>query len=141
MQAAIPKSLTTTTGGLTATLTTQRSVTLTDPNGPLSLTSQSDTVQLNGRTFTSVYNAAAKTTTNTSAAGRKATATIDLQGRVTQAQMSSLPPASYSYNTRGRLASIAQGIGNETRTASFSYNSTGYLDTLTDPLGRTVHFQ
>ena len=72
MQAPLPKSLTTTTGGLTSTLTTQRSVNLANPTDPLSLTSQSDTVQLNGRTFTSVYNAATKTTTNTSASGRKA---------------------------------------------------------------------
>jgi YD repeat-containing protein len=90
MQAALPKSLTITTGGLTATLTTQRSVTLTDPTDPLSLTSQSETVQLNGRTFTNVYNATTKTMTNTSAAGRTATAIIDLQGRVTQAQVTML---------------------------------------------------
>ena len=51
MQAPLPKSLTITTGGLTATLTTQRSVNLANPTDPLSLTSQSETVQLNGRTF------------------------------------------------------------------------------------------
>jgi RHS repeat-associated protein len=141
MQAAIPKSLTTTTGGLTSTFTTQRSVTLATPTDPLSLTSQSDTIQLNGRIFASVYNAATKTTTNTSAVGRKVIRTIDLQGRITQAQVSGLLPVSYSYDPHGRLASRTQGTGAETRAASFSYNSDGYLDTVTDPLGRTVHLQ
>src|SRR5262249_27446830 len=139
--AARPKSLTITTGGLTATLTTQHSVTLANPADPLSLTSQSETVRLNDRTFTSMYEAATKTTTNTRAVGRTTTATLDLQGRVTQAKVDGLLPVSYSYDTRGRLASVTQGTGGGVRTASFSYNSDGYMDTLTDPLGRTVHFQ
>ncbi len=88
-----------------------------------------------------MYNAATKTTTSTSAVGRKATATTDLQKRVTQAQVTGLLPVSYSYDTRRRLASLTQGTGAETRTANFNYNSNGYLDTLTDALGRTVHFQ
>jgi YD repeat-containing protein len=52
MLAPIPKSIATTTGGLTSTLTTARSVTLSDPNNPLSLTALTDTVTLNGRTAT-----------------------------------------------------------------------------------------
>ena len=74
-------------------------------------------------------------------AGRRATATIDPQGRLTQTQVTGLLPASYSYDTRGRLSGLTQGTGGETRTASFTYNSDGYLDTVTDALGRAVHFQ
>jgi YD repeat-containing protein len=111
MQAAMPKSLTTTTGGLTMPLSTQRSVTLANPADPLGLTSQSDTVNINSRTSTSVYNAATKTTTSTSAAGRTATATIDLQGRLTQAQVTGFLPVSYSYDTRGRLLAARRAQG------------------------------
>ena len=88
MLAPIPKSIATTTGGLTSTQATARSVTLSDPNNPLSLTTLTDTVTLNGRTATSTYNAATKTTTTTSAAGRTATGTIDTQGRLLSAQVS-----------------------------------------------------
>lgn len=58
MQASIPKSLTTTTGGLTSTRSMDRTAKLADPNKPLSLTSQTDTLTLNGRIFKSVYDAA-----------------------------------------------------------------------------------
>ena len=56
MQAPILKSLTVQTpSALTSTLTSSRAVTLTNPNDPLSLSSQTDTLVINGRTYTSTY--------------------------------------------------------------------------------------
>ena len=140
MQAPITKSLTTTSGGLTATLSAERTVNLANPNDPLSLTSLTDTVTLNGRTATSVYTAASRTTTGTSPAGRQSTAVTDLLGRPTQAQVPGLLPVSTSYDSHGRPSSTTQGSGADARTVSFSYNGSGYLDTVTDPLGRTASY-
>jgi YD repeat-containing protein len=45
------------------------------------------------------------------------------------------------YDTRGRLASLAQGTGAEERVVSFAYDPLGNLASVTDPLLRTVSFQ
>jgi RHS repeat-associated protein len=140
MQAPIASSLTTTTGGLTSTVTTERTVALSDPNNLLSLTALNDTVTVNGRTFTSAYDAATRTFTDTSAAGRVSNATIDVRGRPVQTQTAGLAATSYGYDARGRLVSISQGSGADTRTTTLTYDPEGYLDTLTDALGRTVSF-
>jgi len=140
MQASLPTSLTITTpGGLQSTLTTARTVALANPLDPFSLTTLRDTVTLNGRTFTSLFNAATKTTTTTSAAGRQSTVMIDAQSRPVQTQVPGLFASPFTYDPQGRLVSMVQGTGTETRQASFSYTSAGYLDTITDPLGHTVH--
>lgn len=140
MQVPIPKSLTMTTGGLTSTLSTERTVRLADPTKPLSLISQTDTVILNGRLFRSVYDAATKTTTSTSAANRVSTVTRDNLGRVVQSQVTEVLPMEIGYDTRGRLETVTQGKGANGREAKLAYNAEGYLETLTDPLGRAVIF-
>jgi RHS repeat-associated protein len=141
MQAPLAKSLGISTGGVTSTLTTTRTATLADPPNLLSLTAQTDTITINGRVFTSAFDATSRTFTKTSAAGRQSTTLIDPQGRVTKLQASGLLAASVGYDTRGRLASVSQGTGSEARTATFSYNSDGYVQTVTDPLGRSVSLQ
>ncbi|CDI04394.1 exported hypothetical protein [Candidatus Competibacter denitrificans Run_A_D11] len=140
MQAPLPKSLTTTTGGLTSTLTTERTVSLSNPQNLLSLTTLTDTATLNGRTATSIYTAATRTTVATSPAGRQRTAIVDTQGRITQAQVPGLATINTSYDSHGRPSAITQSSGSETRTLSFAYNPQGYLQTATDPLGRTVNY-
>lgn len=141
MQAPVVTSLTTTTGGLTATLNTERTVNLADPNNPLSLSSLTERTTLNGRTATDMFNAATRTTTSTSAAGRQSTTVIDTQGRITQAQIAGLFPVNVGYDNRGRLSSVTQGAGADTRPLTFSYNSSGYLQTVTDPLNRTLGYE
>jgi RHS repeat-associated protein len=46
----------------------------------------------------------------------------------------------YSYDSRGRLTQIAEGEGDEARTALISYDDKGYLSQLTDALGRVATF-
>ncbi len=71
MQAPLLKSLTVQTPlGLTSTLTTTRAVTLTNPNDPLSLSSQTDTLVINGRTYTSTYTQATRLLSTTTPVGR-----------------------------------------------------------------------
>jgi len=140
MLAPISKSRTITTAGLTSARAATRTVDLADPNNPLSLTALTDAVTLNGRTSRRVYNAATKTATLTSAAGRTSKATIDNLGRVVQSQATGLLAADLAYDTRGRLGRVTQGAAPDARSVTFDYNPQGYLDTLTDPLGRTLSF-
>ena len=114
-----------------------RSVTLATTGNPLSLTSQTDTLNVNGVNYTSTYTSANRTFNDTTPLGRQRTTVIDALGRVTQRQIAGLNPASYAYDTRGRLASAAFGTGGDARTISFSYNAGGFLSSVTDPLNRT----
>ncbi len=140
MQAPISNTLSILTGGLTTTGSHERTAVLADPNNPLSLVRLTDTAVLNGRTATSVYEAATRTETATSPAGRVSLGQLDALGRLIQAQDSDLAPVSLSYDARGRIASLTQGTGAETRRYALSYNAQGYLATLTDPLSRNYRF-
>lgn len=140
MQAPIPKILTMSTGGLTSMFSMERTVSLADPTKPLSLMSQTDTIKLNGRPFKSVYDAATKSTTSTSAVGRLSKVTTDNLGRIMRSEVTGLAATTIGYENKGRLATITQGEGSNTRQAKFDYNDEGYLKTLTDPLGRVVSF-
>jgi RHS repeat-associated protein len=141
MLAPITKSLQTSTGGLTANLTSQRTAVLASSGDPLSLTKLTDTVTLNGRTRTTVYDAASKTFTSTSAAARQTKAVIDSLGRVTQTQTTGILAVNKTYDPQGRPATISQGSGTDERLVNFAYNPEGYLDRITDPVGRQVKYQ
>ncbi|MGH8584547.1 MAG: RHS repeat-associated core domain-containing protein [Gammaproteobacteria bacterium] len=138
MQAPLPASQTITTpGGLTATTTTSRAVTLADPNNLLSLTALTDTLRTNGRTVTHAYNPATKTFTNTSAAGRQSSMLLDNQGRVVSQQIPGFALRQYAYDNQGRLSTFTEGSGADARTFTFDYNAQGFLSSVTDPLLRT----
>jgi RHS repeat-associated protein len=126
---------------LTANRTEQRTADLADINNPLSLTTLTESVTLNGHTRTTVYDATSKTFTATSPAARQTQAVIDSLGRVTQTQAAGILPVNHSYDPQGRLATIVQGSGADERLVSFAYNPQGYLDSVTDPLGRQVRYQ
>ena len=140
MLSPISKSQQITTGGLTSELTTERTAVLTDPNNPLSLTSLTDAVTLNGFTWTTVYDAATKTFTATSPQARETKATIDNQGRTTQAQATGLLAVNKTYDPQGRPATITQGSGLDERLVNFAYNPQGYLADVTDPVGAAHQF-
>jgi len=124
MQAPILKSLTVQTpGGLTSTLTTTRAVSLSNPADPLSLATQTDTLVINGRTYTSTYTQATRLLSTTTPQGRTSQVTLDAKGRVIQEQVTGLEPVSYSYDALGRLATITQGTGVDARTSTLTYNS------------------
>lgn len=61
----------------------------------------------------------------TSPAGRTVTTTVDSQDRPLAIKAPSLATVAYAYDARGRLASIAVGTGDRTRTAGFAYYSSG----------------
>ncbi len=137
MQSPITESLTITTpGGLESTISMDRATVQADPDDPLSLTSQSDTIEINGRQYTRSYDGAANTVTSTAPLGREMVATFDAQGRFVEKQTPGLDPISYAYDTRGRLTAITQGSGDDTRSFSLSYDSDGRVADITDPLSQ-----
>lgn len=141
MQAPILQSLTVQTPlSLTSSLTTTRVVSLSNPNDPLSLATQTDTLVINGRTYQSVFTQAAKTLTTTTPANRTSTVTLDTKGRVTQEQVTGLEAVSYTYDALGRLATITQGTSGTARTSTLTYNNKNELISIQDPLSRTVGF-
>jgi RHS repeat-associated protein len=136
LQAPVPTSGTLTLGNLTMTTAGSRTATLGTQGNPFSLTTQTDTRKVNGRTYTSVFTASSKTYVDTTPVKRKTTTILDSLERISSTQLGALLPVSYSYDTQGRLATIAQG----TRTTKLAYDSNGFLNSITDPLTFTTNF-
>lgn len=137
MQAPITSSSTITTGSLTATTASTATVDPATPTDPLTFNTLTRTATINGRTSSSVYDKATRTTTVTSAAGRQSYSILDVNGRMIEAGVTGLEPITMSYDAHGRLSSVAQGSGANTRTTTFSYNTAGYLQSATDALGHS----
>jgi RHS repeat-associated protein len=127
-------------GGPTFTAASSSEAELTDPQDPLSLVSLTDTLEIDGRTTTTVYTAATRTLMQTSPEGRVSTLEIDAQGRVVSSQFGGLAPITASFNTLGQLESMTHGVGENARTTQFSYGANGFRSGLTDPLGRIVSY-
>ncbi len=68
--------------------------------------------------------------------GRTSTSTLDALGHVTQKQTAGFDPVNYTYDNKGRLSTISQGV----RTTTMNYDTLNQLSSLTDPAGRTVSF-
>jgi RHS repeat-associated protein len=137
MQAPLPATtVVSTPGGKQMTTTMARAVTMNGTN----LVSQVDTTTVNDKVSTSTYNVAAKTITNVSAAGRQTISTLDDKGRVVKVQSGNLAPTAYTYDTRGRLATVTVGTGTSARITSFSYDTFDRLETVTDPLLRVQSY-
>jgi len=124
--------------GPIADLNWARSVVLTQPNDPFSLTSLTDTFSVNGRPFTRVYDAASGQLSTTTPEGRQTVTVLDtMTGRVTQVGPPGVLPAQFGYDARGRLETITQG----TRTWTLAYDVQGNLATVTDPLSHVISFE
>lgn len=139
--APIAKSVTVNTpGGRSRIVTTARTVTLSDPANLLSLTNQTDTVTDNGAVSTRVYSrsGATRTVTDTSAAGRGNTVSLDALGRVIQVQTLGLDPVAYTYEGHGLISTISEGSGGSARTTTLTYDASLQLTGATDALGRSM---
>jgi RHS repeat-associated protein len=125
-----------TPGGLTRTIGQSRSAVLSDPGNPLSLTRLVELFTVNGRTWRSEYDVAARTQTVRTPAARTATATLDERGRPVQVTTAGLDTATYDWDTLGRLSAFSVGR----RTVTFEYDAKDRLLSLTDPLDRITSF-
>jgi RHS repeat-associated protein len=124
--------------GLTSTTTGSRTATFAIANDTSSpLRTLTDTVTVNGKTFSSVYDATARTVTTTSAEGRTTVTTSDEKGRIIKAEVPGLLPTTYAYDSRGRMIAVTQG----TRSVTYAYDPQGNLMSITDPLGRATKLE
>ena len=145
LQLPITKSnIVRTPSGLRSVTTMERAVTLADPNNPLSLSSLTDTWQMNGRTYTSSFDASLGTLTFRTPEGRETVVTFDSRGRLIGMQATGLVPLSYTYDGRGRIVTITKGSGVNARVSTREYRlfptDDGLLDRITDPELSTLNF-
>ncbi len=129
-----------TPGGIEATFTISRSVSLTDPGDPLSLTSLVEERGWGDERSTYTYTATTRTLEERSAGGRTARVIFDEHGRTIQVHPPGLNSVSYTYDSAGRLHQATWGSGTTARTYSFRYDPAGNLSGANDPLGRTMSF-
>jgi RHS repeat-associated protein len=124
--------------GLTYALSGERQVDLTNPQDPLSLQTLTDIVTVNGRTSSSIFDAATRTLTDTSPEGRTSEVVIDEQGRPLETRVPDLLPLQLGYDTHGRLVSTVQGD----RDSTLTYDATtGYLASTTNALSQSSQYQ
>ena len=136
MLAPVTSTTITLPSGLKYQTSETRAATLSIPSDPTSLRQESRTVSVNGRRFSTSYDAASRILTATSPLGRVTTTTLDVAGRVTQVQEPGVVPFSFQYFPNGRLSTVTEG----TRQFGFSFDSNGYLSSIHDPLGRVKSF-
>ena len=141
LQAPQSTVTTTTPGGLTLVQARSREVTLSDPNNPLSLLASTDTTTINGRTYTTTYDATTDEQVVTSPEGREVITTFDPQGRPETIQVGNLAPVQFGYDTRGRLVSTAQSDGVTSRSMGITYDTEGFVGSVTDSLGRVTSYE
>ncbi len=124
-------------GGRTATVSTTRTVKLTDPDDPLSVETLTDTVYFNGRVSTTTYDAVKGQVTYTSPGGRQSILSLDEKGRVTKSEIPGLEAVRFSYGERGELLSLEQG---EQTILSYSYDERGRLSRMRNAEGNEVSY-
>lgn len=141
MSAAVPETYTfTTPQALVNTIGASRVSSLGDAGNPFSLTEQTETLDLNGKKFTSHYQANAKNLTEIAPSGKAATTEINDQGRIVSESVPGLSPVNYGYDTRGRLIHIDYGGDGDRRSFTYGYDANGFISTITNPLGQVQTF-
>jgi RHS repeat-associated protein len=139
LQAAITTSeLERMPSGLTVSTSSGRTATLNTAGDPLSLSTLTDTWTLNGNTFTRTFDRSQLRWTLQTPGGRQSIATVNAVGRITSFQAGTLAPVQWGYDSAGRLTSITQGTGADTRSVALTYDPQGRVATLTDPLQQTA---
>jgi len=166
MESPLPESASITTpSGLDYQYSMERSVVLSDEDDLLTLTAQTDTITLNGKTYTNIYESTSQEETLTTPELRKRVTTLDSKGKITEQQIGSLEPVTYTYDSNGRLSTLTYGtttprvytlnyyseegtskgllesiIGLSSQTTEYTYNKDKQLDLITRPDGKTIDY-
>ncbi|HUU04164.1 MAG TPA: RHS repeat-associated core domain-containing protein [Myxococcota bacterium] len=118
----------------------ERDATLEDESDPLSVTSLTETMDINGRQYEKYYNAAERLQTVVTPEGRESLTWFDEHEKVIKYQSRGLAPVELGYDEHGRLQSVVEGEGSSSRVYQLSYTPDGFLESMTDPLQRSVSF-
>jgi len=124
-----------TPGGLTADITGTRTATVSDPADLFSVQTLTETRSINSRTYTSAYDAATRTWTETTPEGRRAFAVLDEHGRWVSYSLEGLAPLEFEHDADGQLIAIRQGTGPAARALQFTFDALGNPASTTDPAG------
>lgn len=137
-QTRVVQSLTVAPPGLaTARMSFGQSVVLASATDPLSVQQVTGTLNLNGDTYTRVYEAATRRLTATSPEKRVSQIDSDAGGRIVRQEVPGLVPRTNSYDASGRLTMAEDGEGVAQRRTRLTYTPLGELHELIDPIGRT----
>lgn len=129
-----------TPGGRQLTVSPQRTKKLTDIDNPLSLEVWDELVQINDRTYESVYKRSDRTLVTTTPEGRTSTTTLDTKGRTLDVTASGVASVHYDYDDAGHVTQVTRRAGRETRSESFTYGTDGLLATTTDSMKHVTVF-
>jgi RHS repeat-associated protein len=126
-----------TPAGRIANLMTSRSITLADSHNPLTLLTQTDAATINGRIYSSTFDALQRTLISRTPTGRQRVSMLDARGRVVEQQVAGIDPLRFTYDSLGRPGSVTQG----SRTSALAYDAQGNLARITDALSRVAAFE
>ena len=107
-----------------------------DPFSVKVLTTQTELQNDPARVFQSEYVAQARALNLTSAVNRVAVETFNSGGQIQTMKVANLVPMNFTYDTNGRIQTIAQG----SRISRFVYGPNGLLASSTDALGRVTMY-
>ena len=124
-----------TPGGVQETILRERTVQLSDPDDPLSLTSITETTTRNGHAWSSVFDAATSSWTVLSPLGRATTMEVDDQGRPVRLTPPAFLSIDLAYDARGRLETTHRGGTSEPAEVQISYDANGLPDMILDANG------
>lgn len=118
------------------TIATRRVADLKDASDLLSLTSLTETTNVNGRAFTNVWDSRARTHTTISPEGRRYVETLDKLGYVVETQLGALEPTEFQHDSFGRVIALTSA----SRVAKLGFDDAGNLVKSVDPLKQATKF-
>ncbi|MGH7832385.1 MAG: RHS repeat domain-containing protein, partial [Candidatus Binatia bacterium] len=130
-----------TPGGRRLSVTVERKANLAQPNNPLTLRSLAETITINSRRYTSVFDPGDRQSIRETPGGRRVITESDRYGRVVRQEIVGLLPITFEYDAKGRLTQVSQGAEDYARTATLNYDGEGRITAATDPLKRTTRFE
>ncbi len=119
---------------LTRTTSQTRTATFADSSDPFTMTNETTTRTVGGRTWTTTYDVSTRTSVTTSGSQRAQTTVFDDKGRLAQYAETGVLPVNFEYDAQGRLFKRTQGTRVQKHEYFTSGVEKGYLWTLTNAL-------
>jgi RHS repeat-associated protein len=133
MLAPLSTVTTKTPGGLISTISDNRTV--LSMSG-MTVMSYLDSVDVNGRTYKTMYNGDQRLLTRISPEERINFSWLDDKGRIVKDSVSGIDAIEYTYNPQGFLIQVSQSK----RATYYNYSNDGWIYSIIDPMRRTTRF-